>query len=107
MALKMFILIILKSKGFLCQLHNAKFIDLKIYCQLYPIMFREIITPKTSVVTVRFPEEMVGKTIEVIAFEISEGKIVPTRAQRLKQIENLTKSSLVDLSGFKFEQGRG
>lgn len=67
-------------------------------------MLREIITPKTSVVTIRFPEEMVGKTVEVIAFEISEGKIAPTRAQRLKQIENLTKSSLVDLSGFKFDR---
>lgn len=67
-------------------------------------MLREIITPKTSVVTMRFPEEMVGKTVEVIAFEINEGKTIPTRAQRLKQIENLTKSTLVDLSSFKFDR---
>lgn len=67
-------------------------------------MLREIITPKTSVVTMRFPEEMVGKTVEVIAFEINEGKTIPTRVQRLKQIENLTKSTLVDLSGFKFDR---
>lgn len=52
------------------------------------------------------PEEMVGKTVEVIAFEINEGKPVPTKSQRLLRIEELTKSSLVDLSGFKFDRDR-
>jgi len=54
----------------------------------------------------RIPAEMVGKTVEVIAFEINEGSSIPTKAQRLLEIEELTKSSLVDLSGFKFDRDR-
>ena len=54
----------------------------------------------------RLPEEMVGKTVEVIAFEIDERKPPTTKAQRLLRIEELTKSSLVDLSGFKFDRDR-
>lgn len=66
-------------------------------------MFREIITPKKAVVTLRIPEEMVGKTVEVIAFEINDEE-KPNRLQRLQQIEDLTKSNLIDLSGFKFNR---
>lgn len=40
---------------------------------LYAIMFRKIITPKDPVVTMRLPDEMVGKPVEVIAFEIEAG----------------------------------
>jgi len=54
----------------------------------------------------RLPEAMVGKTVEVIAFEINDSSVVPTKAQRLLEIEELTKSSLVDLSGFKFDRDR-
>ena len=67
-------------------------------------MLREIITPKKRSVTVQLPEEMVGKTVEVIAFEIETAKKEPSRAQRLRRIEALTKSSLVDLSGFSFDR---
>ncbi len=42
-------------------------------------MMREIITPKKSMVTLQLPEEMVGKTVEVIAFEIEGEKYSPTR----------------------------
>ena len=52
----------------------------------------------------QLPEEMVGKTIEVIAFEIDEQKVVVDKSKRLLEIENLTKSSLVDLSAFKFNR---
>ncbi|RQP17678.1 MAG: hypothetical protein EAS52_08005 [Parapedobacter sp.] len=68
------------------------------------MMLREIITPKKRSVTVQLPEEMVGKTVEVIAFEIETAKKEPSRAQRLRRIEALTKSSLVDLSGFSFDR---
>ena len=54
----------------------------------------------------RLPDEMVGKTVEILAFEINDGKSLPTKAQRLIEIEELTKSSLVDLSGFKFDRDR-
>ncbi len=52
----------------------------------------------------KLPEEMVGKTVEVIAFEITEKKSVLTKEQKLKQIEDTTKNSLVDLSSFKFDR---
>ena len=67
-------------------------------------MLREIITTAKSSVTLKLPEEMVGKTVEVIAFEINEEKNLLTKAQRVKQIEELTKNYLVDLSDFKFER---
>jgi len=70
-------------------------------------MLREIITPKKSLVTVRLPDEMVGKTIEVIAFEIdainTDNKNL-TREQRLKRIEEITSPMLTDLSNFKFNR---
>ena len=66
-------------------------------------MLREIIKPQKASFTMRLPEEMVGKTVEVIAFEIDEAKPMSTKTQRLEKIEELTKSSMVDLSGFKFD----
>jgi hypothetical protein len=69
-------------------------------------MLREIIKPKKASFTIQLPEEMVGKTVEVIAFEINGEKAAPNKAQRLLEIEELTKSSLVDLSGFKFDRDR-
>ena len=70
-------------------------------------MLREIITPKKSLVTVRLPDEMVGKTIEVIAFEIdaiNTDNENLTREQRLKRIEEITAPTLTDLSNFKFNR---
>ena len=67
-------------------------------------MLREIITQANPRVTLQLPEEMVGKTVEVIAFEIDEVKNTTTRAQRLIQIERLTQNSMTDLSKFKFDR---
>lgn len=69
-------------------------------------MLREIITPREPLVTMRFPDELVGKTVEVIAFEIDDTKApgAINKEQRLQQIEDLTSSSLVDLSGFIFNR---
>lgn len=67
-------------------------------------MLREIITPTNATVTLQLPEEMIGKTVEVIAFEINEVKHILSKVQRLSQIEELTNKSLVDLSGFKFDR---
>jgi hypothetical protein len=67
-------------------------------------MLREIINQASSSVTLNLPEEMVGKTVEVIAFEIKEEKKSISREERIDQIEKLTKPSLVDLSSFKFDR---
>jgi len=67
-------------------------------------MLREIITPTEPSFTMRLPEEMIGKTVEVIAFEIDTTDVVLDKTERLKQIEDLTKATLVDLSSFKFDR---
>jgi hypothetical protein len=70
-------------------------------------MLRQIIFPSEQNFTLQLPMEMVGKTIEVIAFEIDETKIRKTdttKAKRVKAIEAITKNSLVDLSNFKFNR---
>lgn len=67
-------------------------------------MLREIITPTEPSFTMRLPQEMIGKTVEVIAFEINTPDVVMDKVQRLKEIEDLTKTTLVDLSGFKFDR---
>lgn len=71
------------------------------------MMLREIITPLEPVVTVRLPEEMVGKTVEVIAFEIEDTTIKKpsfNREQRLHLIDDLTANTLVDLTNFTFNR---
>lgn len=69
-------------------------------------MVRKIITPDSSLVTVQLPENMVGKTVELLAFEIEPALMDSevTKQERLKRIEKLTAGSLVDLSGFRFNR---
>jgi len=69
-------------------------------------MLREIITPEQSTVTLLLPEEMVGKTVEIIAFEIEGKKDRLSTEQRIKEIEDLTKNTRIDLSGFKFDRDK-
>ncbi len=51
---------------------------------------------------------MLGKTVEIIAFELKDAKSEPDtehdKTLRIKRIEDLTKDSLVDLSNFKFNR---
>lgn len=67
-------------------------------------MVREIIKPQESLITVQLPEDMVGKTIELIAFEIEQDDRVISKQDRIKRIEELTKNTRVDLSNFKFDR---
>jgi hypothetical protein len=74
------------------------------------IMLHQIITPLESSFTLHFPSEMLGKTIEIIAFEVKEQKSGASlndnndKLLRLKRIEDLTKDKLVNLSNFKFNR---
>jgi hypothetical protein len=68
------------------------------------MLLREIITPTQSAVTVFLPEEMVGKTVEVIAFEIGVQPEKTTREERLAHIEAITGKHRVDLRNFKFDR---
>jgi hypothetical protein len=73
---------------------------------VFIMLLREIITPTNPIVTMRLPDEMVGKTVELIAFEIESNKplSVLSKEQRLQRIDELTLSSLVDLSNFTFNR---
>lgn len=75
----------------------------------YTIMLRQIITPLESSFTIYFPNDMLGKKIEIIAFELQDQPKQLAgddndRMLRLKRIEDLTKDKLVDLSSFKFNR---
>jgi hypothetical protein len=72
-------------------------------------MIRQIITPLRSSFTLQFPEDMLGKTVEIIAFELNgaSGQSVTNmgdKVNRLKRISDITKRSLTDLSKFKFNR---
>ena len=72
-------------------------------------MLRQIISPLESSFTLQFPSDMLGKKIEIIAFELQEQTGSPIsndsdKMLRLKRIEDLTKDKLVDLSNFKFNR---
>ena len=80
------------------------------FLYFYITMLRQIITPLESSFTLQFPSDMLGKKIEIIAFELQE-QTDKTQASndtdkmlRLKRIEELTKDKLVDLSNFKFNR---
>ena len=70
-------------------------------------MVRQIITPTQALVTMQLPNEMIGKTIEVIAFEIGDDQawvMATTKEERIKKIDEITRKTLVDLSGFRFNR---
>ena len=67
---------------------------------------REIINQANPSTTLLLPEGMVGKTIEVIAFEIVKTLTEQTRMQRLLQIEELTRPTLTHLSSFMFDRNK-
>jgi len=72
-------------------------------------MLRQIITSSEHFFTIQFPADMVGKTVEVIAFEIDEQsnakkRGVADKEQKLNTIRQITTNSLVDLSNDKFDR---
>ncbi len=70
-------------------------------------MVREIIKPAGPLYTMRLPEEMIGKTVEVIAFEVAGEdalQATSTFEERIKRIREITKNTLLNLSGFKFNR---
>lgn len=72
-------------------------------------MLRQIITPLESSFTLQLPSNMVGKTVEIIAFEIKEADtelltVDTGKSERLARIQNITRKTLVDLSNFKFDR---
>lgn len=73
-------------------------------------MLRQIITPLVPTFTLQFPNDMLGKKIEIIAFELIEQASISQvsnnsdKMLRLKRIEDITKDKLVDLSNYRFNR---
>lgn len=72
-------------------------------------MIRTILKSTKNSLTLELPDDLVGKTIEVIAFEIDQ--ISPPKKlqdiERSKKIEAIDKALSkyrVDLSGYKFDR---
>ncbi|MBS1615300.1 MAG: hypothetical protein JST06_04190 [Bacteroidetes bacterium] len=55
-----------------------------------PLMIRHLIVPDEREFVIRFPDEMLGKQVEIIAFEIPEEKEseVPNRDTFLSYLQN-------------------
>jgi len=69
-------------------------------------MLRQIIKPSEPSFTLILPSDMIGKTVEVIAFEIEDNttKKKTDKAEKIRLIRAITGKSLVDLSNFKFNR---
>lgn len=70
-------------------------------------LIREIIVPTSNAYVLNLPDEMIGKQVEVIAFEI-EKPDQKTRTEDptedISKIRNIFKNSLIDLSSYKFDR---
>ncbi len=72
-------------------------------------MIRTILKSNKNSLTLRLPDDLVGKTIEVIAFEIDQTKPekkIPDadRFKRIEAIDRALSKYRFDLSDFKFDR---
>ena len=66
-------------------------------------MYRAIITPKETTLTIELPEQMVGKPVEVLAFEIEKNQ--PTvKKPSAKQIKEFYSAYQVDMTGYTYNR---
>lgn len=67
------------------------------------MMIREIVKPQGNTYVLQLPDEMIGKTVEVIAFEIEEkGTLLPQKS--MTQLRAELKELTVDMKDFKFDR---
>lgn len=71
-------------------------------------MIRTIIKPTKNNLTIRLPDNLVGKMVEVLAFELETPKDDETKIadndKRIKALEKGLDKYRMDLSGFKFDR---
>lgn len=70
-------------------------------------MIRQIVRPTQNTYVLQLPDELVGKTVEVLAFEVEQDQILNqdlSRAQKLAAIKKGLDKFRVDLSSFKFNR---
>ncbi len=66
-------------------------------------LIREIIVPTGNSYTLNLPDEMIGKQIEVIAFEIEKKEIIDS-ADKMERLRESLQDMRIDLSNFKFDR---
>lgn len=66
-------------------------------------LIREIIVPTSTSYVLTLPDEMVGKQVEVIAFEIGS-KTLPDIEERMTKINDSLSKLKVDLTNWKFDR---
>lgn len=66
-------------------------------------LIREIIVPTGNSYTLNLPDQMIGKQVEVIAFEI-ENKILDEKADKMTRLSESLEDLRVDLSNYKFDR---
>ena len=68
-------------------------------------MFRAIITPNQTSLTIELPQELVGKPVEVLAVEIDKlGSALPKTKPTPEEIASFYDQFQVDMTGFKFNR---
>ena len=70
-------------------------------------MLRQIVVPEKNTFILQIPDEMIGKKVEVLAFEIDEATAVDknkTTAERIIAIERSLDGYRMDLTDFKFNR---
>lgn len=74
-------------------------------------MVRKIIVPSESTYLLQLPKKYIGRTVEVIAFEVEEQiekdmeqTDTETLNDRIKYLKAVLENSRVDLSEFKFDR---
>lgn len=66
-------------------------------------LIREIIFPTENTYTLHLPEEMIGKQVEIIAFEIEKTHL-ESEKKNIDDIKAIFKDNLIDLSNYKFDR---
>ncbi len=64
-------------------------------------MIRQIVVPTNTKQTIEFPEEFIGKQVEIIAFTIEE-KV--TDQVETKKAFDFWKANSIDMGNFKFDR---
>ena len=67
-------------------------------------MIREIVKPKGNKYVLNLPDEMVGKTIEVVATEVEEEKPLILAKKSFEQLNKELEGLTINLSNFKFNR---
>lgn len=72
-------------------------------------LIREIIVPTGNSYTLTLPDEMIGKRVEVIAFELNKDflgndETTIDQNQIVNDIREIFKGNLLDMSNFKFNR---